>query len=558
MLSSYKWIWIGALFTVLAGLAIIAKPTYNVIWNWRAEQLIAEATELREQGNLSQALSKAASAQHLRKMNPKVLREVARILNALEDPRSNGYWEALIEHGYATPADYREYATNLLKQRNLVEAERVMRMTTPLDGAEKEDLLLRQQIARIKQNYPRAIKLCRDLLRLDPSDNETTLKLAEALILNAQPADVAEGMKLLDELKFRDDQAGLEANALLCQIPQTDDIERLKAAERLKAHPLSSTPYYLLSLTVYTRLNPQEKEALISRLLSDFRERSLPEKIAAGRWLNRNGAYQDVLTLIDKDIMLEHTDLFLIRMDALALLKRWDEIEDTLIRYPDTPIEPFVKELFMARVKFEQGNQSQAIRRWEKALETGANLDHRLAYAGKYAEKLGYHELAERTYKRMTQNPKTARQGYIGLINTYRQTKSSEQILLLLKEMQEMFPQEQDIRNDVNYYRLLLELNSQQAYDSALELYQNNPKVMAYRITLALGLLKASQPETAEELLDVPGIDWKPLSDPWKAIRAITLIATGNYEKARELLETIDFEKLSEEENELILQWVNR
>ena len=118
--------------------------------------------------------------------------------------------------------------------------------------------------------------------------------------------------------------------------------------------------------------------------------------------------------------------------------------------------------------------------------------------------------------------------------------------------MASKFPASESATNEHNYYRLLSGEEIPEATRSALMLYRSNPKMLSYRVTLALAYLRNHDTQSAYALLNANRIEWDEQSDINKAVRAATL-KEKQPKKAEALIDTINLDSLFTEEKKLFL-----
>ena len=129
--------------------------------------------------------------------------------------------------------------------------------------------------------------------------------------------------------------------------------------------------------------------------------------------------------------------------------------------------------------------------------------------------------------------------------------KKLPEVMRLLNIMIEKFPTDESAINEHNYFQLLTKQGMRSALQSAINLHKTNPKMMAFRITLALAYLRVGSPERAYNLLNSNDLDWKKMESLRKAVRAAVLIQNGQATEAQELIKFIYRDALFPEELEL-------
>jgi hypothetical protein len=116
----------------------------------------------------------------------------------------------------------------------------------------------------------------------------------------------------------------------------------------------------------------------------------------------------------------------------------------------------------------------------------------------------------------------------------------------------ERFPQKPVHINNLAYFHFLSERNLEEGIASMEKLVEEYPERQAYRLTLALGLLKAGSFNKANRLIESGQIDWDEVGQRGQLIYAAILAANDQRVVAQGLLQNIDPEQLIPEERALM------
>lgn len=547
-----RYWYIGVASVALLTLVFGTGPAYRAFKLWRAESLSEQAIAYLEDDAIAEAKERIAAAHQLAPQNRQVLLALARILAELKDPMALSVWNDLAQRGDLDEASRRLYAR--MAQR-FGDSERALKVVRPLverENPKEEDVLLSQEIAlaagrlnfieQMKERFPGA-----------------TYESAEAKLNQAQSwlavGDAEHRDKALTLLRSLGEEAGgvgLRALTLVAANSRMPTEARLEAVNAIILREDVSRELYLEAQSARMDLLPSVREEVIQAVIERFATGEMEELTLLGRWLNRENAHENVLELITPELAHQRKDLFAIRMDALAEMERWEHILNVLTDEVSLPIPDFHRQLYLFRAHMELENPGDAQFRWDTALLPGNDLQQRLEYAGTYAERMGYYDYARRAYSRLSKNPATAIFGYASLMRVSRQLDDVEEIVRLLEEMQETFPHDKAVQNDLNYYRLLLGREVSQSLVSARDLYESKPSMMAYRIHFAFALLRMGHAEKAAILLDISDLNWSQLRNQWQYIKYLTLLSNGEREQARQLAMTLDQDALLSEEKALL------
>lgn len=116
----------------------------------------------------------------------------------------------------------------------------------------------------------------------------------------------------------------------------------------------------------------------------------------------------------------------------------------------------------------------------------------------------------------------------------------------------ENFPTEAVHTNNLAYFNFLAERSIEQSITSMEKLVEDYPGIQAYRLTLALGYLKAGSFNKANRTIESGQFDWKDVGQRGQLIYAAVLAANDQRVLAQGLLQNINSEELIPEERALM------
>jgi hypothetical protein len=168
-----------------------------------------------------------------------------------------------------------------------------------------------------------------------------------------------------------------------------------------------------------------------------------------------------------------------------------------------------------------------------------------------YAEKTGAKEQAERAYRALAQNPKTARIAYEALVRLTSQTDTVK-LRDLLAEMAQRWPQDVALANDLAYLNTLLNIDVPQNRAKAQNLVEAAPKSLPHRTVLALAELRGGNSEAALQVYQGLHVDWRSAAPGAVVVYASALRHAGRVEEARALVVALTADVLRPEEKVLL------
>lgn len=549
-----RWAWVGGCVALVVGGMLLARPAYRWAREVRAGHLVGSLREVRDEASLLRAVQDAHAAYQLAPHHPPVIRAMAELYATINTERSVAFWQALIGHTGATEDDRRAYVRAMLAFHRPEAAAPVLgelRQRYPYD-VELIRLQAQYHLERGEQEAVEAV--LRQGLERHPRNAALLLVLAAQRVSQGREGQ-QEARELLIRAMEDDGPEGLAALELLVRRMELSPEEAEKVAHRVESHPQAGDQRRFWLSELELRQRPQHRERVINEVVARYRQAEPAQMAQAGRWLNQQGASAAVPDVIPVSLALTRQDLFLIWADSMALQKRWQELGKVLAD-AQVPLDRELVWLFRARVARELGNKTEEQAAWRRAMSEAASRPEMLWYMARYAERLGEVQQALAVYETLCRMEAEPRQAWLSRIRLLEQAGDTPALLRTLEAMAERYPQEAAIRNDLVYLRLLLRKDEEAAAADALARVAAEPRMMSYRVTAALALLRLGRAEEARKMLEDVGIqDWKRLHAGWQAVRVAVLGACGDRKGARAAAGDIPVSRLKPEELALIQVW---
>jgi thioredoxin-like negative regulator of GroEL len=533
-------------------IALLALPTWRGIKLWRAHMLCSQAEALIAKEEYEKVMEKLQAAYNISPGMPRARRNLARFFAQNGSEQALVFWRSLLNEGKASEEDQREMASFAISigERNL--AETLVNRLYQENPSKPSNLMLMAQLSVRNGDAETAIKCLRQAIRTSPNFNEAQFLLSRVLSLSKKPEDQNEARQILFDLTKRNDRMAIEAIRLLAQDLNLSQVQAESIIARLRSHPISKAREKLLAYTIEIRYRPEEHESLVQKAIEEFSK--TPEDLAElCRWLNQSRDFQRVLKIIDETTALRRQDHFLIRMDALASLKRWQEVLDTLQKQR-VPLPNHILYLYTYRALKELKRPEDANLAWSRALNA-ANGAQPLMYLAQYAERINDIPNAISAYERLTAHQMAARIAYLSLIRLRQQLPDTVALRQVFERMAKVSEKDPVISNDLAYLNLLLNEKIDESTRVAQHLVDTMPHMLAFRITLALAHLRQQQPTKALEPLSNLPIEWNSTQVSWQAIYAAVLAANRRISEAQALTAEIPASSLRPEELALIRQY---
>jgi hypothetical protein len=540
-------------------------PAMNAIKAWQARRHAQRAFTLINKEQWIDARGEAVAAFQLRPTEPQALRAVARFLSRTHQPEALEFWKQLAGKTPLTRQDVRDEAMIAIIAGDTSRADASVRELIG-SHAEPADWLLAAQLS-VQKNLREQAKSSLEKIVADSRTTATEqfratlLQLALAGDNQAERANALTRLKKLADAKTAtsvDALVVLAQNALSTSTDSSDSArhEAGDLAHALENHPLAKAKHKLLALDLRVRVDPTQREALISRAIADWKDAEPTDVTVLAEWLNGKDEFQKTLDTIPLEKALQSRDLFLRYLDALGGLGRWNEIKQ-LLGSERFPLDPVLQAMYLARCSGQLGEKTAAGNNWRRALEAAAGNVQKLITLAQYAEKNENAEITKAAYNgaaAMSPKLRVAQDGRLRLAQASRDTKKLHTVLA---DMLALWPNDAAIQNDEAYTRLLLlpPANDEEHVDEinaieqlAEKLVQQNPASLPHRTLLALARLKQHHPFAALEVYSNIQIVPNAVSPSALAVHAAVLAANDRRNDARQEIEQAPLDKLLPEE----------
>ena len=548
-----RWNWkLIAASVLLCALAVFsARPVYRWGKAWRARSLAAESGKFLAEKDWSGAIGKAQAAYRLAPEEPATLRAIARFYSYVRSPDAFDFWLKFLALPQATDADRKEAFRFALQFNRLDFAAELCEKLLAANPKDSETLELAVQLAIQKGDRKTALDRLQLLMAAEPEHPAAAVLKAQLLFSSPDSAQQKEGKAELEKLAKNDTNAGLTALRSLAGSQSLALEELHSVAAALSAHPLATTDDQLLAVSLRIRLAPDQRRELIEEAIKRYESAGPDSLVSLGRWANQLGEYQRVTEFISLKTSLTRQDLLLVRLDALAALRRWDEIQ-RILKEEKPPLEEPHRNVFLARAAQELGEPRAAEARWGDAIRAAGSAPQAILFVAQYAAKVGAYDAALEAYHRLAREPAWTLRADTALIPILEAKGDTRSLRDVIKQIASLAPAESAPRNDIAYLDLLLGENIPAATATAEQLMREHPEMLAHRTTMALAYLRSGNPRAAAQLYKGVNISWDSAPPGWKAVYAAVLEADGNHEQAVSLAVALNAKSLKPEERALV------
>ncbi len=543
-----------------------ARPAYRAVKTWRAERFFTTAEQQAAQGKWHDAYASLHSANALAPTDVHITRGTARLLSEHGDPQALVFLEMLLQTPDGGAQDRIDFVRLALRLGQLTEVQKhlLVLLSEPSLARRPDVLLLAAEWHARSGDRTRALGFAREALRhsTDAAPSAEAKLLLARLLLQRSLPDAAldetsrnDAKTLLREVAEREDRAGLNGLLLLSEAcneqPSSDEARLLSMG--FGRHPLASDEQRLLGLTWKLRSAPESREQTVSDAITTFSSGSTARLATLARWLVQQKETRRALTLIPQKAACENKELFLIYVDALAEIGRWQDLQILLAGKASLPIEPTVRRLYQVRTALALGREEESREHWAAVRKSMPGADPKtILYVAQYAEQLGMRDDAAKAYRQLTSVEGAERAGFLGLILLTEKSGDTRKLREQVKEFVGRYPGEFEPQNDLAYLDLLLNENIPVALERAAQRVKKFPDVLAYRVTLALAHLRNGDAAAARQVFAEIRTDWSSAKPGWRAVYAAVLAASGQEPLAHIQAGEIQIARLKPEERALI------
>jgi len=534
-------------------LAVIVAGTIAYRWfkGQRAERFAAAGEALVAANKWNDAAVQYRVALQLDPSNYHGLSGAARLASKAERPEALELWQKVLALPQCTIRDREDYAELLIKTNRLNLAEKVI---DPLlkDNPDTKALQLAARYSRKIGDNVKASEYLRVASKRTPDDDAPRFQLAEVLAQSTDAADQAEARKILWELAARPivyKKAAVEALAAASELT-TDERKRL--LQELTALTPKTAKDDLLAADMRIQLQPDEAARVYREEVERWRNGQSQELLDLARWLNAHQQPELVLSTFPIERTLEDNQLLLARLDALATLQRWNDIDGVLNR-TDVTLDPSVIESFRARTALERNANLDAEVHWNHAISLAASDPYKLRFVANFAEQSRATAAALKAYEQLARFPEHADFAYRGTQRVSQRSGDTAAQRTAMSKISARAPEDPNAADQLAYLNLLLGEDVDQNFAVAKKIAEQYPSRLSYRVTTALGYLRQHDPASAMAQFKGPvSIDWKRTLPAWRAVYAAALLASDRNDEARDIIATIPRDRLNPQERELI------
>jgi hypothetical protein len=544
--------WRAALIVGVVLIVIVGwRPVRDGFRRAHGRKLAAEAQAYAAQNRAEAALASANQAVRKGEKSVATLRLLLDLSARLGRPEAFSYWAVLAKHADLTLADRRELFRWALTWGQIEAAEMQWVELMKEKALPHATARLAAHYFELRGDAERAVAFARQTLEADSNDVETRILLGRVLLKDGAPRDRAIGKRLLMEQAEREGQIGLTVLRQLAASRELLPFEATECARWLEARRSREVVDDLTLADLQWQAKPYLKERVIRETAAKFQG---PADLLA-RWLVGHERFADVIDALPFEKAAKSHELSMFHCDALAMLGKWEEIENRLADGSGS-IKPLERALYRARAATELKQTRVAELQWAQALDHAGKDPRSLLLLAGYAKASRAWGVAETALRALAIQKPFSQRALRELVLLFEFQGERSKVRSALTELLQAYPDDLSAQNDLAYLQLLEGAEIAAARRTAEKLVRSKPDYLSFRSTLALAHLREGESQSARVLFDERTIDWTRTAPAQKAVYAAVLGNTGDAVKARELCRTITLDSLRPEEKVLIESWL--
>lgn len=533
---------IAAVCITLTVLAILyAKPIQDSYQDWRATNLVKEARQLAENGQIVNAVMKAQEAYSMAPENVDALRVNGEFFTMMKRNEATYYLKKLEDQGAATVSDTQLKIRALLNTGQKKEAEFELEKLLKSEPLSESMMQLSEEIWGVRQQNSNLLPLLKEYVEKNPSDMANRLRLATVQINSSLPSETSEGLASLWDLAESDEPIGIQAIEALAQLDSLPPDQNDHLIERLQNHPDATGWHFVTALKKRIAANPNRRTDIILEAVAEAEGKSRENLVPIVRWLVEEKEYLQVLALVPLEEAKAYQPILENYLTALTMLGRNSDLKEIV---NDPAIEGIINRtvlsFYRAHLAFVTNEPPEVFRTELITAKNAAATEHRgkmLLSIAKYAEDRGHTDIAEEAYRDAALNKLTERPGYEGLLRSTMANGNTEGLFRAAREAVRRWPDDQAYVERYLYSCLLIGQDIELAIFNAQKLLKLQPKNHTGKLVAALGYWRIGDIDTASTYLQY--MDLNKLTEGQRAVYAGIAALAGFQSEARQIVGSI-------------------
>lgn len=548
------WMILG---TVLVGLAFGihygGRPAYTAYKEQKALRRVAIVEAALKAGKPDTAAPDLRMALALAPGLPEVWRVAGQFCAMVGSEDGLSYWERLAGSNACSDEDRMDYAEYAHKMGRVDVVARQLEILANSRPLEPRVWRLTVEHMRDRDEPQRAVEAARRWCALDPANEQAQFALGSALLSHPDKRLQGEGRGILWGLAVGSGPWARSAVSEFLSFGELDrgELEMLyRSGERLGAKPT-----VLAGLRL--RISPEERERVIDALISASSGTNMAFRREAVAFLADRNELVKALDLMPTNLVATDVRLGSARLQALLDLGRTEQAAAEMSQAGELlAVEPHLRFCLEAQVAVKSDRRVQAARLLQQAVLACGRAPGPLRFCATYAERLGFPKEAISAYQKLADYPPAT---VMACRQVLRLAMASDNLVegqLALRRASRFLPDDPGFLVGSVYLDLLMGQRSGQDRLRGVEaVLATRPRDAFTRTTLALGRWRAGNLAAAVTVMEEGEVDWEKAEPRCRAVRAAILGANLQREAARQIVRTLDVDRLMSAERMLVEEW---
>jgi hypothetical protein len=548
------WLILGAVLIGLTlGVYYGGRPAYTAYKEQKALRQVAFVEAALKAGKPETAAPELRMALALAPGLPAVWRVAGQFCAMVGSEDGLSYWERLAGSSECSDQDRLEYAEYAHRMGRVDVVARQLELLVKSPGLEPRFWRLAVEHLRGRDEPERAAEAARQWHAMEPTSEETQFALGATLLSHPDKRLQGEGRGLLWGLALG---KGPWARSAVSEFLSFGDLDRgeletlYRSGERLGAKPT-----VLAGLKL--RISPDQRERVLGELIQASSGTNIALRREAVAFLADRNELVKALDLMPTNLVATDVRLRSARLQALLDLERTEQAAAEMSDAGELlAVEPHLRFCLEAQVAVKADRRDQAARLLQQAVVRSGREPGPLRFCAIYAERLGFPKESIAAYQKLAEHPPATIMACRQVLRLAMASDNLAEGQLALRRASRFLPDDPAFLVGSVYLDLLMgQRSGQERLSSVEEVLAKRPRDAFTRATVALGRWRAGNLTGAVALLEEGDVDWDKAEPRCRAVRAAILGANLQREAARQIVRSLDVERLMSAERMLVEEW---
>ena len=519
---------------------------------WQVRRLLAEANALINEHDYKHASLDAQRVLELSRENADAMRVIARSAEGAGLRSAIEFWRRVAELSKNAESDVLAWARCAIRFGDAVSASKALD-AMPEPGRRTADYhAKRSDVALIRHDLVEYERELLEAKRIDPQNKKYDLALATLHVAANDIATHEDGVRELLDLRedesFRRDAIHRLADDAL----RRNQITRARDyARELDASPKRDFSDRLLLLSILKAAGDGEMQSLLEQLKKEASDDAMKIGALIG-WMNSQKMSVEAAAWIKTlpPTMLAKRTVPLNVAEAFIATSDWDGLRKFCAETKWNTLD-YMRNALAARALREAGQVQESGQEWKEAVAKVGTRPEQIFGLAELARKWGWQNEAIELWWLAAKDPINAEKTLRMLYDFYAGHRDTQELYRVLVHLEKVRPRDRAVCNNLAQISLLLNLNADQAYRLAREVYEQEPKNANYASTYAFSLYLQGDVKKALQVL--AGFSETELEQPQiAAYYGVLLANNGDFSRAAKFLDLGEKASLLPEEKKLV------